>query len=147
MKTFWFLQAFLWSWAALAQPYSVDWWTSDGGGGTSAGGNYTVTGSAGQPDAQLAMTGGNYQLSGGFWFTGTSSSSSSAPTLHIGFISNVAVMFSWPGDQPGFVLQQTPSLNPPAWSDVSPEVPLTGGQYQFGYTMNSQVRFFRLIKR
>jgi hypothetical protein len=48
--------------------YSIDWSTIDGGGGTSTGGVYTVTGTIGQPDvSQQAMTGGNYSLVGGFW--------------------------------------------------------------------------------
>ena len=46
--------------------YELPWWTVDGGGGTSNGGAYTLTGTAGQPDAG-AMSGGTYTLSGGFW--------------------------------------------------------------------------------
>jgi len=40
-----------------AQSYSIDWYTIDGGGQTSAGGAYTVTGS--QPDAGR-LEGGSY---------------------------------------------------------------------------------------
>ena len=47
--------------------YSIDWSTIDGGGGTSTGGVYSVTGTIGQPDAGPAMAGGNYSLVGGFW--------------------------------------------------------------------------------
>ena len=47
--------------------YSVSWYTIDGGGGTSAGGVYSVTGSLGQADAIGASSGGDYTLSGGFW--------------------------------------------------------------------------------
>ena len=36
---------------ALAQTYSIDWYTIDGGGGTSTGGVYSVSGTIGQPDA------------------------------------------------------------------------------------------------
>lgn len=46
-------------------PYEVAWFTSDGGGGTSSGGGYTVSGTAGQPDAGL-LSGGDYALIGGF---------------------------------------------------------------------------------
>ena len=31
--------------------YSIDWWTVDGGGGTSAGAGYSLSGTIGQPDA------------------------------------------------------------------------------------------------
>jgi hypothetical protein len=35
----------------MAQNYSIDWFTIDGGGGTSTGGVYSVSGTIGQPDA------------------------------------------------------------------------------------------------
>ena len=59
--------ALLLSAGALAQSYNIDWYKIAGGGGTSTGGVYTVTGTIGQPDASGAMTGGNYSLTGGFW--------------------------------------------------------------------------------
>src|ERR1035437_1377725 len=50
-----------------AQSYSIDWYKIAGGGGTSTGGTYQVSGTIGQPDASGAMAGGNYSLTGGFW--------------------------------------------------------------------------------
>ena len=38
----------------------------DGGGGASSGGSYTLTGTAGQPDAGR-LSGGTYTIGGGFW--------------------------------------------------------------------------------
>ena len=49
-----------------AQQYSIDSQTIDGGGGTSTGGVYSLSGTIGQPDAGT-MSGGNYSLAGGFW--------------------------------------------------------------------------------
>ena len=49
-----------------AQSYAITWWTVDGGGGTSSGSGYTLSGTIGQPDAGV-MTGGGYTLTGGFW--------------------------------------------------------------------------------
>ena len=46
--------------------YELSWSTIDGGGGTSAGGSYTLTGTIGQPNADSA-SGGIYELHGGFW--------------------------------------------------------------------------------
>ena len=48
---------------------AIDWWTVDGGGGTSTGGSYEVTGTVGQPDASTAdaMAGAGVMLTGGFW--------------------------------------------------------------------------------
>jgi len=53
--------------AAQAQSYSIDWSTIGGGGGTSTGGIYSVSGTIGQPGAGAAMSGGNYSVTGGFW--------------------------------------------------------------------------------
>ena len=58
-----------------ADVYDLSWWTADGGGQTfpgqaartgSIGGNYSLGGTAGQPDAGL-LAGPGYHLSGGFW--------------------------------------------------------------------------------
>ena len=46
--------------------YDLAWWTADGGGGSSTGGSYSLSGTAGQPDAGV-LTGGSYSLAGGFW--------------------------------------------------------------------------------
>ncbi len=46
--------------------YQIVWSTIDGGGGQSAGGQYVLTGTIGQPDAEYSE-GGNYELLGGFW--------------------------------------------------------------------------------
>lgn len=46
--------------------YDISWYTIDGGGGTSSGGPYTLTGTIGQPDAAYSA-GGEYELLGGFW--------------------------------------------------------------------------------
>ncbi len=54
--------------AAFAQDYAIDWHTVNGGGGMwSTGGTYELGGTIGQPDAG-AMTGGDFQLTGGFWY-------------------------------------------------------------------------------
>ena len=54
--------------AAMAQPFAINWYTIDGGGGTSTGGAFTLSGTIGQPDASVTpMTGGAFTLTGGFW--------------------------------------------------------------------------------
>ena len=58
--------------------YDLSWWTADGGGETfSTGGNYSLGGTIGQPDAGLlrstaprAVAGTGYTLAGGFWSGG-----------------------------------------------------------------------------
>ena len=49
--------------------YSIEWYTIDGGGGTSSGGPYQLTGTIGQPDADYSG-GEHYVLLGGFWVGG-----------------------------------------------------------------------------
>ena len=47
--------------------YSLSWWTVGGGGSTAfgSGGSYSLSGTAGQPDAGL-LEGRDYALAGGF---------------------------------------------------------------------------------
>ena len=55
--------------AQTGDGYDLTWHTVDGGGGTVGGASssYTLMGTAGQPDAGAALTGGGYSLYGGFW--------------------------------------------------------------------------------
>jgi len=51
-----------------ANDYEIGWYTIDGGGETfSAGGEFSLGGTIGQPDAGV-MTGDVFELTGGFWF-------------------------------------------------------------------------------
>jgi hypothetical protein len=52
--------------------YDLSWFTVDGGGGKSGGGEYALSGTIGQSDAGAFMAGGEYSLTGGFW-SGTTS--------------------------------------------------------------------------
>ena len=104
--------------SALAQTYSIDWFTIDGGGGTSTGGAYSLSGTIGQPDAGEPMTGGNYSLIGGFWVLPIGVPVPDAPTLNIVPAAPGLARISWDPATPGFVLQQSDSLTTPNWSDV-----------------------------
>ena len=50
---------------AMHGQFAIDWFTIDGGGGTSAGGSHSISGTIGQPDAG-STSGGSYSLAGGF---------------------------------------------------------------------------------
>lgn len=53
---------------AAAQSFEIDWYTIDGGGEMfSTAGEFTLSGTIGQPDAG-EMSGGSFALTGGFWF-------------------------------------------------------------------------------
>ena len=46
----------------------VNWYTLDGGGGTSNNGDFSLTGTIGQPDADTQpATSSGYVLAGGYW--------------------------------------------------------------------------------
>ena len=99
-----------------AQSYSIDWYKVAGGGGTSTGAAYQVTGTIGQPDAGGAMTGGNYSLTGGFWSLISVVQTPGAPTLTITHSGNTVKVF-WPYPSAGWMLQQNNDLTIPAnWS-------------------------------
>jgi hypothetical protein len=92
-----------------AQPYSVDWYKISGGGGTSTGGVYSVSGTIGQPDAGGAMNGGNYSVTGGFWSLISVVQTLGAPALTVTHAGN-NVTVSWPSPSTGFQLQQNSNL-------------------------------------
>lgn len=99
----------------LAQQYTVDWYTIDGGGGTSSNGQYVVSGTIGQPDAGV-MSGGSYSLAGGFWSVMAAVQSPGAPLLKIQVLNSTTVKISWPSDSAGWTLQQSPNVNAASWS-------------------------------
>jgi len=99
--------------SCFAQNYRIDWFTIDGGGGTSAGGQYTLSGTIGQSDAG-ELTGGNYVLEGGFW--GELFLQTIAPRLYIER-SGPNVIISWSPDTPGFYLQESPIIGPASWGN------------------------------
>ncbi len=61
-----FFGSLVFSRAALAGSFSVPWYTIDGGGGTSTGIVYSVSGTIGQPDAGT-LSGSTFTIKGGFW--------------------------------------------------------------------------------
>ena len=97
-----------------AQNYSIDWYKVAGGGGTSTGGVYSVSGTVGQPDAG-AMTGGNYSLVGGFWSLIAVVPTPGAPVLSIRLTSTNTVLVTWPSPSTGYILQQNPDLRTANW--------------------------------
>ncbi len=63
--TAWMVSAF----ALQAQTFVIDRCTIDGGGAMrSTDRGFELSGSIGQPDASLPLTGGSFELAGGFWF-------------------------------------------------------------------------------
>jgi len=121
--------------------YSIDWWTVDGGGGTSTGGAYSVSGTLGQPDAGLTMTGGVYSLTGGFWALPIAVQTPGAPALAIVPHMPGFAVISWSPSSPGFVLQENLSLSTTNWT-YSP----SGATNPVIVPANLPAKFYRLHK-
>ena len=103
--------------SAFAQTYSIDWYKVAGGGGTSTGGIYTVSGTIGQHDAGGLMTGGSYSLTGGFWALISVVQTPGLPLLTINFNPQLStVTVSWPSPSTGWTLQQNSDLTTTSWS-------------------------------
>ena len=109
--------------SSSAQSYSIDWFTIDGGGGTSTGGVYSVSGTIGQPDAGGPLTNGpvtgtnHYSVTGGFWALPVAIQVTGAPTLTIAPATPGNAALSWTPATAGFVLQETLSLSPTNWTN------------------------------
>ena len=89
-----------------AQNYSIQHSVIGGGGGVSAGGNYTISGTVGQSGIGSPSIGGNYALQGGFWSLIGTVPTPGAPTLQIIQDSPTTVTLSW-ADEGNFALQQS----------------------------------------
>ena len=98
-----------------AQSYSIDWYKVSGGGGTSTGGTYQVSGTIGQPDAGGAMIGGNYSVTSGFWSLISVVQTPGVPNLIIVQSGANSVKVLWPDPATNsYTLQQNNNLNVPA---------------------------------
>jgi hypothetical protein len=129
--------------AAQAQNYSIDWFTIDGGGGTSTGGVFSVSGTIGQPDAGH-MSGGNYTLDGGFWGIVAAVQTPGAPLLRVFLTTTNTVVVAWPAPSTGFSLQQESDLQNPNWGPVTNAVVPVNGENQVIISPPIGNRFYRL---
>ena len=117
MKTIFLLFAVLLPAMGFAQSYSVDWYKVAGGGGTSTGGTYSVSGTIGQPDAGGAMSGGNYSVTGGFWSLINVVQTPGLPNLIIVRNGPNSVKIIWPDAATNsYTLQQVGSLTLANWT-------------------------------
>jgi len=127
----------------LGQSYSVDWYKISGGGGTSTGATYQVTGTIGQPDAGMAMSGGIYSLTGGFWSLIAVVQTAGLPNLIITCDGNCAVV-SWP-DTTSCTLQCNDNLaNSSGWNAYGGGVNTANGTNSVTIISPTGSLFFRL---
>lgn len=126
--------------------YSIDWHTIDGGGSTSTGGLYAVTGTIGQPDAGR-MSGGNFSVDGGFWGIIAAVQTPGVPTLTIFRTTTNTVAVFWPSPSTGWTLQQnTNSVSSVNWSNAPGTIPDDGTNKTLIVNPPTGNRFYRLFK-
>jgi hypothetical protein len=125
--------------------YSIDWHTIDGGGGTSTGGVYAVSGTIGQPDAG-AMSGGNYTLEGGFWGVIAAVQMPGSPLLTITVTGPNTIVISWLYPSSGFQLQQNSAVETTNWTGVATSPVQVGDEWQVPVSPPAGNKFYRLKK-
>ncbi len=129
---------------AMAQNYNIDWYKVSGGGSSSTGGVYTVSGTIGQHDAGGPMTGGNYSLTGGFWALISVVQTPGAPTLFVSQSGNTVTVY-WLAVA-GWSLQQNSSLTAPAGWSVNSSWTTSNGTNSLNLVNPAGNLFFRLSK-
>jgi hypothetical protein len=128
---------------AMAQQYSINWYKIAGGGGTSTGATFQVSGIIGQHDASGPMTGGNYSLAGGFWALISVIQTPGLPNLTIAH-SGSSVIVSWP-DTGSYTLQQNSNLAVPGgWTTSGYSITTANGTNSISITPSTGNLFFRL---
>lgn len=126
--------------SAWAQQYSINWYKV-AGGGASSNGQYSVSGTIGQPDASGALTGGNYSVTGGFWAIIQAVQTPGAPNLCIGSSGNTVTVY-WQNVS-GWTLQQSSSLSSQVWTSSSSPTLVNGTNYLY-ITQPTGNLFFKL---
>jgi hypothetical protein len=127
---------------AFAQ-YSIDWFTVDGGGGTTSAGLYEISGTIGQPDAG-SVSAGNYVIEGGFWTDLESVPEPGPPGLAIELVSPGVILITWPAPSTGYVLQQSPNLTTTNWLAVTNPPMVVNGEMLITVLPNVGNRYYRL---
>jgi len=129
---------------ARAQNFQINWFTLDGGGGTSTGGAFAVSGTIGQPDANAQpMTNGNFSLTGGFWSI-FAVQTPGAPLLSIERLVAEARIV-WPMTAQTFQLQENTNLElPNSWMAVAQPAVTNGAQISVTVPASAARKFFRL---
>jgi len=132
--------------SASAQSYSINWYKIAGGGGASSGGNFSVSGTIGQPDATAssALTGGGFSLTGGFWSL-YAVQTPGAPWLKIYLSGAASAVVAWPvPGSAGYVLQENLNLTATNWVNSSATILTGNGTNQITVSPPAGNKFFRL---
>jgi hypothetical protein len=148
MKNLILLLSLLLSAISRGQSYAIDWYKIAGGGGTSTGGIYQVSGTIGQPDASGVMTGPGYSLTGGFWSLISTVQTPGAPLLSIAAYGTNVIIW-WPYPSTGYYLEVTTNLNNSATDWTIPDYHIVSNiscNSVVVPTVSTNVLMFRLKK-
>ncbi len=127
--------------SVCGQNYSINWYSIAGGGGTSSNGQYSLSGTIGQPAAGGPMTNGQFSITGGFWVLPVAVQTDDAPKLTIVSGAPGLALISWAPQTPGFVLQEALSLSPTNWTPSA-----SGATNPVTVPATFPAKFYRLIK-
>jgi hypothetical protein len=139
----WFL-LFAFCFCSQAQ-HAIDWHTIAGGGGTSTGATYQVSGTIGQPDAGSAMTGGQYSLTGGFWSLVAVVQTPGLPNLSIAHTAD-SVVVSWPNTAASTLQTNSNLITMSGWGAYSGTLSTANGTNSITISPPTRTLFFRLSK-
>ena len=121
---------------------TLDWQTIDAGGGTSAGGGYTLVSTIAPLDAATS-SGGTYSLAGGFG-GGIAVQTPGAPVLSTIYTRDKIVL-SWPASSVNYQLQENVTLFPAGpWSAVTRTQTTNSGRISITIPFSPGSRFYRL---
>ncbi len=107
----------------------------------STGGIYSMVGTIGQPDAGGPFTNGVYSVTGGFWALPTMVQVPGGPVLTAAAGAPGEALISWSPVAPGYVLQETTSLEAPQWSNTP-----GGSASPVRVSAGGLQKFYRLLK-
>lgn len=121
--------------------FSIGWFKIAGGGGTSTGGVYSISGTIGQHDAGPTLTNGQFSVTGGFWAQPQAVQMPGAPLLVMAPATPGYATISWTPASPGYILQETWSLAPANWTNA-----LSGATNPVVISTTLPAKFYRLYK-
>jgi len=131
--------------AGRADEFNLSWFTLDSGGGTSTGGQFTLSGTIGQPDAGT-LSGGSFKLEGGFWSGVSVVQTPGAPVLRIKLIGGGLAVISWPVNVQGFALEERSTLGNGAWGNTVLPVHDTATEHTVTMPALGVMKCYRLKK-
>lgn len=123
--------------------YSLAWSRIGGGGGTSANGKFSLSGTIGQYDASGPMIGGAFTLNGGLWAP-FSVQATGAPLLRIFRTGANTAVVAWPVSSTSWRLEHCSNPAAPNWSPTGGTLNVVGNENQVTLPSTTGNQFFRL---